>query len=130
MKSIYTLLVLICSLRVAGAQVNTSLVVHEWGTFTSLQDESGQAIGGLNTDDEPVPEFVHTTLNMLVSPTQLPPLFFGRLSGSIGFFGKGIPSLHPDVTMRLETPVMYSILPRALLSRWRWMYGPVSEGDG
>ena len=86
MKSIHTLLVLICSLRVAGAQVNTSLVVHEWGTFTSLQDESGQAIGGLNTDDEPVSEFVHTTLNMLVSPTQLPSSFLGGSSGSDRFF--------------------------------------------
>ena len=32
-----------------------SMVVHEWGTFTSLQDESGNAIGGINADDEPVP---------------------------------------------------------------------------
>jgi hypothetical protein len=34
------------------------LKVHEWGTFTSLQDERGTAIGGINTDDEPVPLFV------------------------------------------------------------------------
>ena len=34
------------------------LVVHEWGTFTSLQDEAGEAIGGINADDEPVPRFV------------------------------------------------------------------------
>src|ERR1700732_1534358 len=35
------------------------LVIHEWGTFTSLQDEDGKAVGGINTDDEPVPAFVH-----------------------------------------------------------------------
>src|SRR5437870_1291138 len=35
------------------------LVVHEWGTFTSLQDENGRSIGGLNVDDEPLPKFVH-----------------------------------------------------------------------
>jgi len=35
------------------------LVVHEWGTFTSLQDENGKALGGINVDDEPVPDFVY-----------------------------------------------------------------------
>src|ERR1039458_980515 len=35
------------------------LVVHEWGTFTSLQDEAGRTLGGINTDDEPVPAFCH-----------------------------------------------------------------------
>src|SRR5438552_9807693 len=42
------------------------LVVHEWGTFTSLQDESGRAIGGINSDDEPVPKFVHDLNRLLV----------------------------------------------------------------
>ena len=36
-----------------------ALVVHEWGTFTVLQDESGKPVGGINTDDEPLPNFVH-----------------------------------------------------------------------
>ena len=30
-------------------------VVHEWGTFTSLQDENGRTLSGINTDDEPMP---------------------------------------------------------------------------
>ncbi len=73
------------------------LVIHEWGTFTSLQDEAGRAIGGLNTDDEPVPEFVHDIAkSLLIKPTQAPPVFF-----------QGAPRCHPDVTMRLETPVLY-----------------------
>jgi len=33
--------------------------IHEWGTFTSLQNESGDTLSGVNTDDEPVPDFVH-----------------------------------------------------------------------
>ena len=71
--------------------------IHEWGTFTSLQDESGYAIGGINTDDEPVPAFVHQLAAfLLLQPTEAPPIFF-----------KGAPSCHPDVTMRLETPVLY-----------------------
>src|SRR5437867_2894362 len=74
-----------------------NLVVHEWGTFTSLQDEAGAAIGGINTDDEPVPKFVHRMAQMLVlTPTEVPPNFF-----------QGAPRCHPDVTMRLETPVIY-----------------------
>ncbi|PWU20575.1 MAG: hypothetical protein C5B50_03675 [Verrucomicrobia bacterium] len=71
--------------------------VHEWGTFTSLQDETGEAIGGINTDDEPVPSFVHRLAgSLLLSPTEVPPMLF-----------KGAPGCHPDVTMRLETPVVY-----------------------
>lgn len=38
------------------------MVVHEWGTFTSLPDQSGEAIAGLNTDREPLPRFVHTAV--------------------------------------------------------------------
>lgn len=73
------------------------MVVHEWGTFTSLQNEAGQAIGGINTDDEPVPKFVHRLANfLLLTPTEVPFFFF-----------QGAPRCHPDVTMRLETPVLY-----------------------
>ena len=71
--------------------------IHEWGTFTSLQDESGNAVGGINTDDEPVPKFVHRYADfVLLTPTQVPAIFF-----------QGAPSCHPEVTMRLETPVLY-----------------------
>jgi len=78
--------------------------VHEWGTFTSLQNESGEAIGGINTDDEPVPPFVHRLdSSALLTPTEAPPSFF-----------KGAPSCHPDVTMRLETPVVYFHPPAGL----------------
>jgi hypothetical protein len=70
--------------------------IHEWGTFTSLQDEAGVAIGGINTDDEPVPAFVHQlNYSILLNPSEASVLF------------KGVKSCHPDVTMRLETPVIY-----------------------
>jgi hypothetical protein len=86
------------------AQSNpAALVVHEWGTFTSLQDEAGRAIGGINTDDEPVPQFVHRVADfLLLSPTEVPTIFF-----------QGAPRCHPDVTMRLETPVLYFHPPQA-----------------
>lgn len=73
------------------------LVVHEWGTFTSLQDETGESIGGINTDDEPVPQFVRRLAHgFFLNPSEAPPAFF-----------QGAPRCHPDVKMRLETPVIY-----------------------
>jgi hypothetical protein len=79
------------------------VAVHEWGTFTALHDEDGRAIGGINTDDEPLPPFVHDVSRLLlITPTELPPMFF-----------QGAPSCHRDVTMRLETPVLYFHPPSA-----------------
>ena len=73
------------------------LVVHEWGTFTVLQDETGKPVGGINTDDEPLPDFVHNLNNQLNGPASpLPAVHF-----------KGVPRNHPDVYTRLETPVIY-----------------------
>ena len=88
-------LLILSAAALQGAEPKT--VVHEWGTFTSLQDEAGEAIGGINTDDEPVPSFVHELASfLLLRPTEVPNNFF-----------QGAPSCHPDVTMRLETPVIY-----------------------
>lgn len=73
------------------------LVVHEWGTFTSFQDEQGATIAGINVDDEPVPKFVHRLGDIPVfTTTSLP-----------ATWSQGAPRCHPDVTMRLETPVLY-----------------------
>ncbi len=77
------------------------LKVHEWGTFTSFQDEAGVAFARINTDDEPVPKFVHQLYYPgQFSPTNMPP------SRS-----KSAEPAHPAVTMRLETPVTYFHLP-------------------
>lgn len=76
------------------------LVVHEWGTFTTLQDESGKELMGINIDDEPVPAFVHNLEPLLLdSPVLQTP--------SWSFRQKGAPRFHPQVSMRLETPVIY-----------------------
>jgi len=89
--------------RSAAPKPEPKWIIHEWGTFTSLQDEAGEAIGGINTDDEPVPPFVHRLADfLLLSPTEDPPIFF-----------QGAPRCHPDVTMRLETPVLYFHLPKS-----------------
>jgi hypothetical protein len=83
------------------------LVVHEWGTFTSLQDEAGRTLSHINTDDEPVPPFVHGLgrgfKGLLLSPTEMPPPL-----------AQGAPVGHPQITMRLETPVTYFHLPQGM----------------
>lgn len=68
------------------------LVVHEWGTFTELQDAAGNPLPRVNTDDEPVPAFVHG---------------FGASLLRTGNFGKRLPFEYNDLTVRLETPVIY-----------------------
>ena len=78
------------------------LIVHEWGTFTVLQDEEGKPIGGINTDDEVLPDFVHDIAgfnpNVL---NELPSVYY-----------KAIPRNHSDVWVRLETPVTYFYPPK------------------
>ena len=86
---------LLASLWFSSQTHGESLVIHEWGTFTALQDENGDAIGGINTEDEPVPKFVHR-LGPLIGLSELPSGFF-----------QGAPACHPHVTMRLETPIIY-----------------------
>lgn len=84
-------------LAAAVPRSSETLVVHEWGTFTSFQDPDGATIAGINVDDEPVPSFVHR-LN------GLPILTAGSYPAA---WSQGAPRCHPGVTLRLETPVLY-----------------------
>jgi len=85
-----------------AAATNDRLVIHEWGTFTCLVDEAGRPVVGVNTDDEPVPDFVHRISDLIPRPTQLAPVY-----------DKGVPRSHRQVRMRLETPVVYFYPPKA-----------------
>jgi hypothetical protein len=90
----------------AGDAANR-LVVHEWGTFTALQNEKGEELTGVNIDDEPVPDFVHN----------LHPFILGSpivSSQHWRYRQKGAPSHHPLVTVRLETPVIYFHPPQGM----------------
>jgi hypothetical protein len=82
----------------AGAQeAGDRWQIHEWGTFTALQSETGHPLGWINTEDEPVPPFCHRLSHSLLIPVDdLAPAFF-----------KDAPRAHPDVILRLETPVVY-----------------------
>jgi len=89
-----------------------AVIVHEWGTFTSLQDENGQAIGGINVDDEPVPGFVFQDGSQPVEAQ------YSNDKGNFGLPPYGTPTTKgwavgdPAVTMRLETPVLYLYPPK------------------
>mgnify|MGYP000907797007 CR=1 FL=1 len=71
----------------------TPLKIHEWGTMTSRHRSSGEALGGLNNTahQDVLPAFVHILNNSGLQT-------FGKGNDVIG---------HSDVTMRLETPVVY-----------------------
>jgi hypothetical protein len=91
---------LLVVLLASSALAQTSgkpLVVHEWGTFTSLQNESGRSLGYLNSSAEPLPDFVHNLRSGIILGGKRP-----------NYLTKGVDlGAHPDITMRLETPVIY-----------------------
>jgi hypothetical protein len=81
-----------------GALPNADLVIHEWGTITTVHWADGTPQGGLNRIDESevLPRFVH---RYEPETTRFDPK--KKLQK-----GAGVPG-RPDVTMRLETPVIY-----------------------
>jgi len=84
----------------SAAEPSAPLVVHEWGTFTALQDEQGVGLLGINVDTEPVPEFVHNLGRFLLNDAVLSSKHWIHRQ-------KSVPRHHPSVSMRLETPVIY-----------------------
>lgn len=62
------------------------LIVHEWGTFTSMMDSEGHLLGGMHHDDAPLPPFVVRNEQQFAVLTD-------------GSF--------PEPTQRMETPVIY-----------------------
>lgn len=93
LRSVITLLLISLLLPHAHAD----LIVHEWGTITTHHLPDGTQRGRLNRIDESelLPSFVHKFEPPQTVPDPQPltksPLIAGR----------------PDVTMRLETPVIY-----------------------
>ncbi len=99
MNSIFALAILaMAALSAASTHSDpATLIIHEWGTFTSFQDDHGLTISGINVDDEPVPKFVHRLSDVSIFTTRSLPASWSQ----------GAPRCHPDITLRLETPVVY-----------------------
>ena len=74
------------------------LMVHEWGTITTIHEANGTPAVGLNRIDESeeLPDFVHRYEPEVTR--QDPARLLGKSTAVPG---------RPDVTMRLETPVIY-----------------------
>ncbi|MEX2186914.1 MAG: hypothetical protein WD875_08980 [Pirellulales bacterium] len=89
----------------AAASDENRMVVHEWGTFTCLQGDDGRELPGVNIDDEPVPDFVHNLNPYLLNQPLL-------TNAHWLYRQKGAPRNHPQITMRLETPVIYFYPPK------------------
>jgi hypothetical protein len=96
--SLLTLGLLLGILGVRGAKRTSLLVVHEWGTITTRHAPNGRPKGRLNriSQAEVLPAFVH---RYDPRPTKDDP----EKSLDKSPFTPG----RPDVTMRLETPVLY-----------------------
>jgi hypothetical protein len=65
-----------------------ALVVHEWGTYTSLEGSDGRTVDGLQHTEEPLPAFVHAR-----DPNAA--------------HTKGVEAIPEPVNQKLETPVLY-----------------------
>ena len=98
MRKLASFSALVIALGVLVADAGAPLVVHEWGTITTVHAADGTPQGRLNRIEpsEVLPDFVHryeppTTRHQESLQLGKRPLIPGR----------------PDVTMRLETPVIY-----------------------
>jgi hypothetical protein len=76
----------ICSQAV---RAQASYTVHEWGTFTSVSGSDGVLLPGLQQEEEPLPMFVYSHAGMGWN------------------YGKGWPRPLQNVTIKMETPVIY-----------------------
>ena len=90
-------------------------IVHEWGTFTSMQGSDGSILPGMHYEEESLPAFVHGRVPP--PPPGMPP-------------NKRVEDLLLDgITQKLETPVIYFYgapervevkvdFPRGVISQW------------
>ena len=97
-RNLHTVLWLALLSAYASPASTADLVVHEWGTITTIHAADGTPAGGLNSIDvaDVLPDFVHRYEPE--STRQNPARILGKLPNIPG---------RPDVTMRLETPVIY-----------------------
>ncbi len=84
-----SLAVIVSGLLPQPARAQTNYTVHEWGTFTSVSGSDGVLLPGLQQEEEPLPTFVHSHAGMGWN------------------YGKGWVRPLTNVTVKMETPVIY-----------------------
>src|SRR5687767_1354095 len=82
------------------------LVVHEWGTFTSVSGMEGVSLDGLQHEEEALPAFVYSRSEVRACPLR-----------KQGYKGLEVPV--DNVTHKMETPVIYVHTKRARSLRVR-----------
>jgi hypothetical protein len=92
------------------------LVVHEWGTFTSVQGSDGVSLEGLQHEEEGLPSFVYSRSEVRDCPLR-----------DQGYKGLEVPATH--VTQKMETPVLYfhTQTPRRVRVRVDFVKGLISQ---
>lgn len=88
--------------KLVPAPAPTALVVHEWGTFTSVQDSAGVTLDGMHHDEEPLPSFVHALPGKLGFELECPDNVRSACGG-----------LQQEPNQKMETPVLYFHSPTA-----------------
>jgi hypothetical protein len=108
------------------AQTNNSLIVHEWGTFTSRYTANGIPQENVHENiDEPVPDFVHRIgFEPEIS------IGTGWNKGG-GYTGTAeVPVVLNGITIKMETPVLYfysDVQVSNLEVKVQFPYGSISE---
>lgn len=92
------------------------LVVHEWGTFTSMSGADGVGLDGLQHEEEVLPEFVYSRSEVRACPLRRQ-----------GYKGLEVPV--GNVTHKMETPVLYvhTQSARSLRVRVEFVGGLISQ---
>lgn len=100
----------------ASPPASDRFVVHEWGTFTSMQGSDGVALEGLTREEESLPHFVYSRAEVRDCPLR-----------AQGWKGLEVPPDH--VTRKMETPVIYfrSATPRKVRVRVDFMKGLLTQ---
>jgi hypothetical protein len=110
-----TLLSLVIPIAASPASAQEGgLVVHEWGTFTTMQGSDGSSLSGLYLEEEKLPEFVYHLAGFAPDPALLL---------------KGLCKPVLGATVKMETPVLYFYSPirRDLSVRVEFDGGTISQ---
>lgn len=128
-------LLLLASLLLTGlahAQTGPAYTLHEWGTFTSVSGSDGVLLPGLQREEEGLPWFVESHAGM----ENLGNVPNNNDEGTVSTKGWRRPL--KNVTIKMETPVIYFYTPQAFqaqvsvgfhggsISQW---YPPRSGGE-
>jgi hypothetical protein len=97
----------------ATAKDNGNLIVHEWGTFLSVQGSDGVTLGGMVDSEEVLPSFVEARS----FPAWLRSTMYQKMETPVTYFYTDRPR---DVQVQID-------MPKGILTHWYplvWLFGP------